>query len=58
MVDTRIREFVVAVGTAGLVAFAMADFEVAAPETAFPSESIGYVRWRFLDHGVILLRMW
>ena len=29
----------------------MADFDVAAAEAAFPSESIGGVRWWFLDHG-------
>jgi hypothetical protein len=37
----------------------MADFDVAAAKATFPSESVGCVRWYFLDHVFDLpLRMW
>lgn len=36
----------------------MANFDVAAAEAAFPSESIGGVRWWFLGHGGYLPRLW
>ena len=38
------------VDVAYLLDTGMADFDVAAAKATFPSESIGRVRWWFLDH--------